>query len=360
MSYEDRKRVIERVQEIRNSKVISYVCGDRQTRIPIPGMGTQLASEPQLIINEHLLSIGKVEKIDLFLYTRGGETSAVWPFVNSIREFCSSFSVLVPFRAHSGGTLICLGADEIVMAPFAELSPVDPTTGNQFSPVDKLNPKQRLGISVEDVISYISLAKDEHKVGITDESGVLEVFKSLAQEVHPLALGNVQRVHTHIRLLAHKLLALGSHKVDDKKADEIVDVLTEKLYSHSHAIGRREAQSLLDSTLVKFPSDEESQLMWELFEQYAEVLALRERFNIKEYMGGQNQRDITVIGAFLESEDMSHIFECTSMIYQRSELPSNFQIQVQAGQPIPLIPGFPTGFNIELVSEGWKSNERGV
>lgn len=360
MSYQDRKRVIKQLEDVTGSKVISYVCCDRQTKVPIPGMSTQLASEPQLIIYDHLLSIGKVDKICLFLYTRGGETSAVWPLVNSIREFCNIFSVLVPFRAHSGGTLICLGADEVIMGTFGELSPVDPTTGNQFSPIDKLNPKRRLGISVEDVISYISLAKDKEKVGITDEHNILEIFKTLSQEVHPLALGNVQRVHTHIRLLAHKLLALGSHKVDAKKADEIVDTLTEKLYSHTHALGRREAQALLSSDLVKVPSDEESRLMWELFDQYAQVLNLRERFNIKGFIGNQTQKEIMVTGAFLESENMSRIFQCTSMIYQRSELPPNFQIQVQPGQPVPLLPGFPTGFNVELVSEGWKINEEGI
>jgi len=360
VAYEERKSIIQQLQEIRGSRVISYICSDRQTRIPIPGMGTQLASEPQLIIDDHLRSIGKVDKIDLFLYTRGGETSAVWPFVNSIREFCDGFSVLVPFRAHSGGTLICLGADEVVMGPFGELSPIDPTTGNQFSPIDKLNPKQRLGISVEDVVSYISLAKDENKVGIVDERNILEVFKALSQEVHPLALGNVQRVHTHIRLLGHKLLALGSHKVEGKKADEIVDILTEKLFSHAHAIGRREAQELLGSEIVDYASKEEERGMWELFEQYAQALSLRTRFNLKEYMGDQVQREITVTGAFLESDSMSHIFQCTSIINQRSELPPNFQIQVQAGQPIPLIAGFPTTFNIRFLSEGWKNNEEGI
>ncbi|GAI02427.1 unnamed protein product [marine sediment metagenome] len=148
--------------------------------------------------------------------------------------------------------------------------------------------------------------------------------------------------------------------MDAKKVDEIVDTLTEKLYSHTHALGRREAQALLSSDLVKTPSDEESRLMWELFDQYAQVLNLRERFNIKEFMGDQPQREIVVTGAFVESENMSRIFQCTSVIHQRSELPPNFQIQVQPGQPVPLLPGFPIRFDVELVSEGWKINEEGI
>ncbi|MEW6231628.1 MAG: hypothetical protein AB1566_04855, partial [Chloroflexota bacterium] len=349
------------IEKVRDSKVISYVTGDRLTRIPIAGMGTQLASEPQLLVYDQLRRIGKVRKLDLFLYTRGGETDAVMPFVNAIRERCDIFGVLVPFRAHSGGTLICLGADEVVMGSFGELSPIDPTTGNQFSPTDELNPKARKGISVEDVTSYMALAKDRNKVGIADEKNVLEVFRILSQAVHPLALGHVNRVHTHIRLLAEKLLRVGQNrKLDDKKAKKIVDALTEKLYSHTHAIGRQEAQQLIGADIVKFASEEEERLIWDLFEEYAAAMSLRQRFNIKEFMGEQLQREITVNGAFLESANMSHIFQCTSVITQRSELPPNFQVQVQAGQPIPLIPGFPTQFNIELIREGWQPNEGGV
>ncbi len=361
MAYQQRKSMMECIEKARDSRVISYVTGDRPTRIPVAGMGAQLASEPQLLIYDHLRRIGKVKKIDLFLYTRGGETDAVMPFVNAIREHCEIFGVLVPFRAHSAGTLICLGADEIVMGPFGELSPIDPTTGNQFSPTDELNPKARKGISVEDITSYMGLAKDKNKVGIEDEKNVLEVFKTLSQAVHPLALGHVNRVHNHIRLLADKLLRLGSNrKLDAKKIKEVVDVLTEKLYSHTHAFGRREAQELFGAAIVKFASEEEESLMWNLFEEYAAVMNLRQRFNIKEYMGEQVQREITVNGAFIESVDMSHIFQCASVITQRSELPPNFQVQVQMGQPIPLIPGFPTQFSVELIREGWQPNEGGA
>ncbi|MBU0734226.1 MAG: hypothetical protein KKG10_08760, partial [Proteobacteria bacterium] len=44
-----------------------------------------------------------------------------------LREFCEKLAVLVPFRAHSAGTTLALGADEIVMGPLGELGPVDPS-----------------------------------------------------------------------------------------------------------------------------------------------------------------------------------------------------------------------------------------
>ena len=56
----------------------------------------------------------------------------MWPIVSLIREFDKDFEVLVPYRCHSSGTLTALGAKRIVMDQLSELSPIDPSTGNQF------------------------------------------------------------------------------------------------------------------------------------------------------------------------------------------------------------------------------------
>lgn len=113
MGLEARVSIIKEIEKKRDSRVICCINGDRQCRFPIPGMSTQILGEPHLNLYEHLLKIGKTKKIDLVLYTRGGSIDAVWPMVNLIREFCDYFSVLVPFRAHSAGTLICLGARQM-------------------------------------------------------------------------------------------------------------------------------------------------------------------------------------------------------------------------------------------------------
>ena len=89
--------------------------------------------------------------------------NAVWPIVSLFREFDENFEVLVPFRCHSGDTLVALGTKKIVLTPLSELSPIDPTTGNQFNPSDPSNPSARLGISVEDVVAYRTFVLDQFK-----------------------------------------------------------------------------------------------------------------------------------------------------------------------------------------------------
>lgn len=364
MAYKDRTKIIQELQELRGSQVIVFFLSDRRTSPPIsiPGLNTKLATEQQLPLYDQLRGVGRVDKLDLFLYTRGGQTDSVWPLVSLFREFArQQFSILVPFRAHSAGTMICLGADEIVMGESAELSPIDPTTGNQFNPQDEIDRGKRKGISVEDVTAYMDLARDESKVGLKDPDHLLEVFIKLSEQVHPLALGNVNRVHNQIRKLAFKLLTLHMDDVKKNQIDDIVKQFTVEFYSHTHAISRREARDILGSEVLKYATDEEQALMWSLFEEYADTFELRRTFNLREFMGDETEKTATFNGAFIDSAQKSYMFRSRSIVRQRSDFPSNVQIQMQPGQPVPpLIPGFPRAFSIEPLFIGWEENEEGI
>src|SRR3989344_761588 len=142
--------LIKKIEEKRSSKVITYITSDRQGPV-----NARVAMDIIPIVSEQLRKIGtKVSKIDLFLYTAGGDTMVPWRLVSMIREYCDTFSVLVPYKAHSAGTMIALGADEIVMSDLSEISPIDPSTANVFNPSDPTNPQNKIPISVEDVIAY--------------------------------------------------------------------------------------------------------------------------------------------------------------------------------------------------------------
>ena len=51
-----------------------------------------------------------------------------------IRLFCDEFEVIVPSKAHSTATLICLGADRVVMTKQATLGPIDPGINDPPNP----------------------------------------------------------------------------------------------------------------------------------------------------------------------------------------------------------------------------------
>ncbi len=374
MGYKERQEIIAQLQELRGTKIVAHINSDR--RVPegsliLPGLMTKLGTEAQPFFYDALKNLGRFPSIDLFLYTSGGQTDSVWPLVSLLREFGDTLNVMVPYKSHSAGTLICLGANTIVLGEASELSPVDPSTGNQFNPVDEINPKIRKGISVEEVTSYFDLAKNPAKEDDNDdESGdpidIKEVdqdlaFKILAEEVHPIALGNVNRSHTQIRELATRLLK--SHyntdiDTDDgnKKINNIVNSLTQGRYSHTDILNRKEVQTLLGDDIVKFASDEEQDLMIQLYEEYANALSIKKTFVLQEEIGDNSQTEIMTLGAFIETENISLIYHAIHKVFQRSVLPQNFQINIQPNQPMPLIPGFPREINVELREIGWTEN----
>src|SRR5439155_25016739 len=102
-------------------------------------------------------------KLDVFLVSNGGDSVVPWRLVSLFREFAKSFNVLIPYRAYSAATLLALGADEIVMHPFGELGPIDPTVSNDFNPKEA-STNRVLGISVEDVKSYVNFIKTTVRV----------------------------------------------------------------------------------------------------------------------------------------------------------------------------------------------------
>ena len=121
-------RLIRSIEQETDSRLVVYITGDRQHQ------ETRIAGDIFPFCHQHLQRIGKQKSVSLFLYTRGGLTMAGFGIVNLFREFCNDFSVIIPFRAHSCGTLIALGANKILMTKMGQLSPIDPSVDHPLGP----------------------------------------------------------------------------------------------------------------------------------------------------------------------------------------------------------------------------------
>lgn len=275
------QNLIKQIEKARNSKVITYITSDRQGPV-----NARVAMDVIPIFSQQLRKIGKVPKIDLFLYSTGGDTMVPWRLVSMIREYCDTFNVLIPYKAHSAATMIALGADEIVMTDLAELSPIDPSTANVFNPSDPANPQNKIPISVEDVMAYFDLAKS--KFGIKSDTELAKIFNKFVEanpQIHPLALGNVNRIHNLIRMLAKSLLRSHKKRMTDNEIATIVDYFTEKLYSHQYFIGRREAKDDLGLKNVINADGDLAKLMAELYEEYKKEMGLGATWNAETELG---------------------------------------------------------------------------
>jgi len=279
MSKNKRIEIIRKISQKRDSFVLTYVTSTR------PNAEVQMAMDSIRYIFDHISNHIKEDthkgKLDLFLYSNGGDGTVPWRLVTLIREYFKDFSVLIPYRAFSAATLTALGANQIVMHPMGMLGPTDPTVSNAFNP--EATNGQKIGISVEDVTAYINLIKEE--AGITHEDELIQAFNKLPEKIHPLALGNVKRSLAQSRMMASKLLSLHMNKYKDQHViSEIIDNLTSKLYYHGHPINRTEAAEIGIKTIN---SDDVAleKLIWELYLEYEQEMQLASPFNpIHEFM----------------------------------------------------------------------------
>lgn len=313
--YSERKAMYSTLAAQRKAKVIAFVTGDR------PGMETQIGSEVYDKFVDHLDKIGVVSKISLYLYTRGGDTLAAWSLVNLIRQFCDEFEVIVPSKARSAGTLICLGAGTIVMTKQATLGPIDPSLNSPLNPqIPGAAPDARAPVSVEAINGFFELTTQELK--ITNPTEVAGLLTKLMEKVHPLVLGQVYRTKSQIQMLARKLVV--GQVTDSVSVQKIISFLCSESGSHDYAIHRREARDSLGLNIEK-PDDGLYKLIKQIYDDVAQELALYSKFDVNSQMGGQLQAKYSCKRAFIESvEGGSHFFISEGSLHKR-------QIQIEPG-----------------------------
>lgn len=274
--YSNRKAFYKRIEEERQSRVIAYVTGDREN------MGTQIGSDVPDVLLEHLDRIGKVKRISLILYTRGGDTLAAWNIVNLIREFCDELELIVPNKCRSAGTLIALGANRIVMTKQATLGPIDPSIVREMSPIiPNTTPPQRLSLSVESVKGYFHLLKNEFNVRGND--ALSQAYIKISEYIHPVVLGDVYRTQKQIQMLATRLLEYGYHS--RTKIKRIVKFLCSDSGSHDYTINRTEARKL--GLSVESPSQEVYDELKQWYYDVCEELKLKEPYSPIKELNGQ-------------------------------------------------------------------------
>ncbi|WP_038042486.1 SDH family Clp fold serine proteinase [Thermus tengchongensis] len=143
-----RTRQILNLERRRKSRVITLI--HRQEAISL--LGVPLVRYIDVDDSEEVLRAIRLTDpqvpIDLILHTPGGLVLAAEQIALALLRHPAKVTVFVPHYAMSGGTLIALAADEIVMDENAVLGPIDPQIGDapaasllallQTKPIDKI------------------------------------------------------------------------------------------------------------------------------------------------------------------------------------------------------------------------------
>jgi hypothetical protein len=339
-----RKGLISKIESARGFKLVTLVVSDRVLTIgPTNASLFQLAGDSTRQVLDHLEHLGRREKLGLFLFSRGGDTTVPWVLVNQLRQYCTELEVLIPYRAHSAATMIALGADRIVIGRHGELGPIDPTlTLQESSPGDPTKSKTAT-IAVEDITAYINLVREG--VGITNQAELASSFGRLAETVSPVTLGTISRQQSYIRMVARKLLAVRKSPPDAATLDEIVEGLISRSFFHQHTITRGEAQKDFRLDNVEVPSEDIESLMWQLFLSYEAEMQLRTPINAQMIFKPDSPDTYVVehvLGAAVESADyFTHLKGELHLTRNRQPIPAltlNMNLQVPTGPERKLTP----------------------
>jgi ClpP class serine protease len=126
-----RLRLLTQLEAQRRSRVIALV--HRQETMSL--LGFPLFRYIDIQDSEEILRAVKLTgndvPIDLVIHTPGGLVLAASQIAHALKKHPAKVTVFVPHYAMSGGTLIALAADEIVMDENAVLGPVDPQLGQE-------------------------------------------------------------------------------------------------------------------------------------------------------------------------------------------------------------------------------------
>ncbi len=337
----DRIEQYKQIEAERNSKLLVYITGDK------PGMETQISPEVHDMFLNHLDKFNLPDKITLYLYTRGGDTMAAWSLINLLRQFCNNYEVIVPSKARSAGTLISLGADNIVMTKQATLGPIDPSLNSHLNPQNPTfpqNPQARVPVSVESIKGYFDYAKQELK--IEDETELSKIFLALSNQIHPIVIGSVFRSRQQIQMLATNLLKKHFGEEPDKM-NKIISFLCSDSGSHDYPIFRREAREL--GLHVETPTMDFYSLIKNIYDSIYKELDINTLFNPNAILGDNNQATYNVRRSLIESIDGG-----TDVFITKGHLIKNtMQVQIAPNMP----PVTQTAIQDNRTFEGWSHED---
>lgn len=121
-----RRDRLARLQSKRRSRVIAIVHREEfLPGFPFPLRGFIRQDDAEQVLAA-IRATPPSKPLDIILHTPGGVLRDALQIARAIKAHQGKKTVFVPHQAMSGGTLIALAADEIVMSPHAVLGPIDP------------------------------------------------------------------------------------------------------------------------------------------------------------------------------------------------------------------------------------------
>ncbi len=206
----ERHRLMRQLEKKRGSRLITLI--HRQETISL--LGIPLSRYIDIEDSEEVLRAIRLTPddmpIDIILHTPGGLVLAAEQIAFALVRHKAPVTVFIPHYAMSGGTLIALAADKIVMDDNAVLGPVDPQLGQYPA---------------------ASVLKVLEKKSINEIDDTTLILADVAEKARRQVFRTVKAI----------LMANG---FEEKKAEELAETLSCGQWTHDYPITFEEAQEL--------------------------------------------------------------------------------------------------------------------
>ncbi|GIG03051.1 peptidase [Catellatospora citrea] len=207
-------------------------------------------------LEELLCNVDASKPIHLLLASPGGDGETAIRMVRSIQARCSELTVVIPDMAKSAATLLCLGADRILMGPAGDLGPVDP----QF-------PIGRGLVGAKEIVAAVDEA--EERINGSPESYAL--FASLLADVNMIMVRQARSALDRSGALVREALGC-AHGRSLSEVDKLTETLQAPLIdepaSHGTVVSAAQAAEFglpVESLDVQ---SEQWHLIWALWTRY--------------------------------------------------------------------------------------------
>ena len=121
-----RAQAIRSIEKLHGSRVITMIHRQEKRSLFGFGLSRMIDLEDAQTIIAAIKETPEDMPIDFVIHTPGGLVLAAMQIARAVESHKAKVTVYVPVYAMSGGTLIALAADEIVLGEFSMLGPIDP------------------------------------------------------------------------------------------------------------------------------------------------------------------------------------------------------------------------------------------
>jgi hypothetical protein len=242
-----RQELFRKIRSMTGLPLIAYVSGP----------DALIARSDTAYFNDLLYPLSMHTSVDLLLHTPGGDIDAAEKLMSILRSRIGvgRLRVFVPDFAKSAGTLMAIGADQVVMGDTSELGPIDPQVTITDGDGNRTTQSIQAYLDAYDQLTT-RLQKDPDDIAARLEFNKLE----------PDRIVHFQAVKARARLFAESQMQRGMCRENGKHTSIATRLLDTKAWpGHGQVIDADEAERIGITVMRLLPSDPLWDGIWRLY-----------------------------------------------------------------------------------------------